>query len=60
MNSPEETHFWLKLGIPPASSLSPRDRWTGAAIAAKEAGTKQPQGQADVMQSIHNRIGHLL
>ena len=43
--------------IPPASSLSPKDRWTGAAIAAKEAGINQPQGQADVMQSIHNRIG---
>ena len=43
--------------IPPAYSLSPRDRWTGAAIAAKEAGTNKPQGQADVMQSIHNRIG---
>ena len=43
--------------IPPASSLSPKDRWTGAAIAAKEAGTNKPQGQADVMQSIHNRIG---
>ena len=43
--------------IPSASSLSPRDRWTGAAIAAKEAGTNKPQGQADVMQSIHNRIG---
>ena len=57
MNSPEETPLLAQAVIPPASSLSSRDRWTGAAIAAKEAGIKQPQGQADVMQSIHNRIG---
>ena len=57
MNSPEETPLLAQAVIPPSSSLSSQDRWTGAAIAAKEAGTNQPQGQADVMQSIHNRIG---
>ena len=57
LNSPEETPLLAQAVIPPASSLSPRDRWTGAAISVKEAGTNQPQGQVDVIQSIHNRIG---
>ncbi len=40
--------------IPPASSLSPQDRWTGAAIARTEAGNN-PQGQTDVIQATNNR-----
>ena len=57
MGGPEETPMLAQAVIPSASSLSDRDRWTGAAIAVKEAGVNQPQGQADVIQSIHNRIG---
>ena len=57
MAGPEETPMLAQAVFPQASSLSDTDRWTGAAIAAKEAGTNKPQGQVDVIQSIHNRIG---
>ena len=42
--------------FPKVSQQSNKDRWTAAAIAAKEAGLNKPQGQADVMQIIYNRI----
>ena len=42
--------------FPELSTQSNRDRWTAAAIAAREAGVSKPQGQVDVMQSIYNRI----
>ena len=42
--------------FPALSEQSNKDRWTAAAIAAKEAGVYMPQGQADVLQSIYNRM----
>ena len=54
---PEDVPLIAQAEVPSTQTLSNKDRWTGAAIAAKEAGVNQPQGQADVMQSIHNRIG---
>ena len=53
---PEDVPLIAQAQVPSTQTLSNKDRWTGAAIAAKEAGVNQPQGQADVMQSIHNRI----
>ena len=57
MASAEDTPMLAQAIIPQSSSLSSQDRWTSAAIAAKEAGVNQPQGQADVIQSIYNRVG---
>jgi len=54
---PEDVPLLAQAQVPSTESLSDKDRWTSAAIAAKEAGVSQPQGQADVIQSIHNRIG---
>ncbi len=43
---------------PPAVSNTPeQDFWTLVAICATEAGTTDAQGQADVAQSIYNRLG---
>ena len=42
--------------FPSVSRQSNIDRWTAAAIAVREAGANQPQGQVDVLQSIYNRI----
>ena len=42
--------------FPNKTQQSDKDRWTAAAIAGKEAGVKKPQGQADVLQIILNRI----
>ena len=42
--------------FPNKTQQTTKDRWTAAAIAAKEAGVKKPQGQADVLQIILNRI----
>ena len=42
--------------FPNKTQQTNKDRWTAAAIAAKEAGVKKPQGQADVLQIILNRI----
>ena len=54
---PEDVPLLAQAQVPSTETLSNQDRWTSAAIAAKEAGVSQPQGQVDVMQSIHNRIG---
>lgn len=42
--------------FPTLSQQSSTDRWTAAAIAVREAGASEPQGQVDVLQSIYNRI----
>ena len=53
---PEDVPLLAQAQVPSTETLSNKDRWTAAAIAAKEAGVNQPQGQADVIQSIQNRI----
>lgn len=42
--------------FPTLSEQSAKDRWTAAALAIREAGPAQAQGQVDVMQSVYNRI----
>lgn len=42
--------------FPKLEEQSAKDRWTAAAIAAREAGPPYPQGQVDVLQIIYNRI----